>query len=172
MFEQIIIDKVQRALDGQMGAMSQEITQQGHVDTGALRDSLTARVFKRLDNQIVGQILMSEEYGYYVDQGVAANRVNYPPQVLVPWILRNLNVTNEEEALSVAWAIRTTHKRTGIPSPGSFAFSNNGFRTNWTERSIEAYRPKFNDIVRGALADYAEALLQDVVRESQQNQAA
>lgn len=124
--------------------MQQELIDQGHKDTGELIQNLTPKVVSDATS-VIGQIF-AVDYGIYVNFGVAANRVNYNPYVLVPWVQRKIE-PDEKKAIGIAFAIKKTHEREGIPSRKSFGFSNNGYRRNWIERSTEIARPEIDKIV-------------------------
>lgn len=143
--------------------MQKELRDQGHEDTGKLVNGLTKNVFRKSADVIRGEILSNVEYGQYVNDGVQNAR--YSPKILVPWVQRVLGISDEDEALSVAWAIKKTHEETGIPSPGSYNYTSNGFRTNWTERSIEMSSREFQEKIDSGLFKYFNALAQDAARE-------
>ena len=92
----------------------EELRGQGHRSSGRLEESF-AKVIEIKVNEAKG-IITAEEYGIYLDKGVAANKVKYAVDVLFPWIKRIKPGISVSEMTSLAYAIRAVHKKKGIPA--------------------------------------------------------
>lgn len=137
------------AMDDIRKLLIAELSAQGHRNTGALEKSLSYEV-KREGDGIVA-VMTAFEYGLYVEFGVPASRIPYT----LGWRKRGGNskyiqglVTffshkglSPREALGAAFATARKHKREGMPTRGSYAFSSNGRRTGFTRNTLEQYLP-------------------------------
>ena len=106
---------------------------QGHRDTGKMLDTLEI-VVNEESGQVTGKLL-AEGYAVYLETGIRADRVNYPISVMVSWWRRK--GLGEKDATRAAWATRANHKKFGIPSKASNAFSKTGKRINFVSDGIQ-----------------------------------
>ncbi len=106
-----------------IASLQKELIEQGHKATGNLVNSFEQRVIE-VPNSIVIEILM-DEYGIYVNEGRKTGGKKVPINVLVDWIERKAIVNGDKEVKSLAFAIQQTIHKEGIPTKGSFKFSNN-----------------------------------------------
>ena len=127
-------------------ALRTELEQQGHVATGRLLDSVEAVPLIFNDGFRID--VYYEDYGNPVDTGVSAGNIPFSPGSgarqsryitgLIEWVgVKGLAAAGSREAKSIAFAIAHTHKKEGMPSRGSYKFSNNGRRTNWVKYVID-----------------------------------
>lgn len=122
-----------------------ELTKQGHILTGKLRDSIelvsreTARGF-----EIDGLFL---SYGLPINTGVPGSRIPYSPGSgrkrskyiagLIDFVRKRRLATKESEVKGIAFAIARKQKQQGQPTRGSFRFSKNGRRSNWVDVGLK-----------------------------------
>jgi hypothetical protein len=111
---------------------------QGHHLTGGWEKSLHGSVFSSGTTVVLLGTMNS--YGGIVEQGVSNNRIPYGGskasggtskyiQGLVSYFkLRGLG---EKEAMRAAFATAKTHKKEGMPTKGSYAYSKTGQRTKF-----------------------------------------
>jgi hypothetical protein len=114
-----------------IASLQKELIEQGHDATGNLINSFEQRVIE-VPNSIVLEILM-DEYGIYVNEGRKTGGKKVPINVLVDWIERKAIVNGDKEVKSLAFAIQQTIHKEGIPTKGSFKFSNNGRRKGFID---------------------------------------
>jgi hypothetical protein len=114
-----------------IASLQKELIQQGHQSSGNLVNSFEQRVIE-VPNSIVIEILM-DEYGIYVNEGRKTGGKKVPINVLVDWIERKAIVNGDKEVKSLAFAIQQTIHKEGIPTKGSFKFSNNGRRKGFID---------------------------------------
>ena len=114
-----------------ISSLQKELIEQGHQATGSLVNSFEQRVIE-VPNSIVIEILM-DEYGIYVNEGRKTGGKKVPINVLVDWIERKAIVNGDKQVKSLAFAIQQTIHKEGIPTKGSFKFSNNGRRKGFID---------------------------------------
>lgn len=133
-------------------AIKDEIAQQGHRDTGKLIDSVSYE-FEHDETEDVLRICFSWlKYGVYVDRGVKPQNVPFGGgtgktskyiQGLIAWAKRK----GFDKPVSAAFAIAHTHRKEGIPSKGSYRFSNNGRRKAFTKHALAASENKVRQML-------------------------
>lgn len=141
-----ILKRFQLALENMADNGRLELARQGHKATGSLINSLEAKITSSDIDRLVG-VIMSNDYGVIVDQGVPPNRVPFGGgsgnssqyiQGLLNWVSIIRPGLSSQEAKSFVFAIANTHKKEGIPSRGSYAFTSNGRRKNWIKFGLES----------------------------------
>ena len=118
-----------------IASLQKELIEQGHQASGNLVNSFEQRIIE-VPNSIVIEILM-DEYGIYVNEGRKTGGKKVPINVLVDWIERKAIVNGDKEVKSLAFAIQQTIHKEGIPTKGSFKFSNNGRRKGFIDFVID-----------------------------------
>lgn len=78
-----------------------------------------------------------DEYGIYVNEGRKTGGKKVPISVLVEWIERKAIASGDKDVKSMAFAIQNTIHKEGIPTKGSFKFSNNGRRKGFIDFVID-----------------------------------
>lgn len=150
------------ALEFLVNKIREELDAQGHKASGKLIDSVEKRVRGELGGIIRGEILI-EEYGIYLDKGVAASRIRYNPEWLIPWAnIVKPNLT-EKEVRQFVWAVWTAHRREGMPTRGSYAYSRNGRRKEWMKYGIEKNIDEFEELLN--LFSFFENFIEELVQE-------
>lgn len=118
---------------------------QGHRMTGAFEDSLEVIT----DSNSVSGI--GNRYGIYLNVGVKPSEIKHPfARARIDGLTRFVEYRmglSGKEAVSVAYAIATTHKREGMPTSGSYAYSDNGKRTDFIDDAIALSEEKIIDIL-------------------------
>lgn len=120
-----------------------ELAAQGHVLTGKLSQSITFDV--SADGTVANGQMFMEDYGVFVDVGVQAQNIpfgggrgrggksQYIQGLISFWEKRGLS---GRDAIGAAFATAHVHKREGMPSRASYAFSNTGERTGFVRDAI------------------------------------
>lgn len=138
-------------------AAKKEWVEQGHNASGKTLESF--EVTDKLANGDLVIGLLTNDPAIYQDRGVRANRIRYNPEVLRSWAERIKPNASDREITSFIWAVRKTHEKEGMPSRGSFSFSDNGRRTEWTKFGVVDQEDKFVDLLN--LFEYVEALIEE-----------
>ena len=140
-----------------IASLQKELIGQGHDATGNLINSFEQRVIE-LPNSIVLEILM-DEYGIYVNEGRKTGGKKVPINVLVEWIERKAIVNGDKEVKSLAFAIQNTIHKEGIPTKGSFKFSNNGRRKGFIDFVIDnELDGVYNELEQQVFEGYDDAI--------------
>lgn len=134
--------------------LQKELEQQGHRDTGKLIDSINYEILS--DSKAVYITFSYLYYGDIVNDGVKPNKIPFGNstnattskyiEALKNWAKRK----GFKKPLSAAFAIANKHKKEGMPTKGSYAFSSNGRRKNWKTFTLESYLPKSLEIFANA----------------------
>lgn len=145
----------------------EESKAQGHYLTGAMESSLSY-VTGRLGPL---RILTGTgvDYTHYVNNGVATDRIPFRQGSGVKtsayieglkqfFILRK--GLSEKEALSAAIATAKVHKKEGMPSKASYAYSSNGERTGMIEAAITKKEPILDAYMSNAFDNMVEDIFQ------------
>ena len=136
-------------------SMKELLKLQGHRLTGKLEESLRFEVKKKKKG--VSVVFFGLKYGIYLDKGVSPARVPFGGrrtgatkslyiQGLQKFAEKRFFV-NKKKALSIAFAIARKHKKEGIPTLASVAFSKTGERLNWIDRSVQKEQKFLNKII-------------------------
>ena len=140
-----------------IASLQKELLGQGHKATGDLINSFDQRVIE-LPNSIVIEILMNE-YGIYVNEGRKKGAKKVPISVLVEWIERKAIASGDKDVKSMAFAIQNTIHKEGIPTKGSFKFSNNGRRKGFIDFVIDNELDEvYNELEQQVFKGYDDAI--------------
>ena len=140
-----------------IASLQKELLGQGHKATGNLINSFEQRVIE-LPNSIVIEILM-DEYGIYVNEGRKTGGKKVPISVLVEWIERKAIASGDKDVKSLAFAIQNTIHKEGIPTKGSFKFSNNGRRKGFIDFVINnELDGVYNELEQQVFKGYDDAI--------------
>lgn len=140
-----------------IASLQKELIQQGHEASGNLVNSFEQRVIE-VPNSIVIEILM-DEYGIYVNEGRKTGGKKVPINVLIDWIERKAIVNGDKEVKSLAFAIQQTIHKEGIPTKGSFKFSNNGRRKGFIDFVINNELDEvYNELEQQVFEGYDDAI--------------
>lgn len=142
---------MKKALDFLTEEARREILQQGHKATGSLANSFEYEFSVSATG--AKAVIIANDYGRAVDTGVASSNVPFSGtgqggtsqyiQALIDWANVIKPSLSNREATSFAFAVAYTHKKEGIPSRGSYAFSENGRRKHWVEFGLESRQQDF-----------------------------
>lgn len=156
-----------------IGELRDELRDQGHNLTGRLSNSIGADIDEDADGWEID--ISHEKYGVYLDFGVKPDRIPYSPgsgakyskyiHALKDWVLARGIKTNEKAALSMAFAIARVQKREGMPTRGSFRFSQNGRRTGWLQYPSTAKENDIHSQLYDFYAQYIDASIDDAMTE-------
>ena len=128
-----LIPTVRKVMELFRDYIKKEGEDQAHRDTGKMLDTLEIQVNEER-GQVTGKLL-AEGYSVFVQTGVRADRVNYPIEVMISWWKRK--GLGEKDATRAAWATRSKHKKEGIGTKASNAFSKTGKRINFVSDGIQ-----------------------------------
>jgi hypothetical protein len=122
-----------------------QMDMQGHRMTGAFEESLEViHDFSSVSG-------IGNTYGIYLNIGVKAEQIKYPYARariagLTRFVEHRMGLSGKD-ATGVAYAIATVHAREGMPTRGSYQYSNNGKRTDMIDDAIEVVEPEIIEIL-------------------------
>jgi len=134
-------------------ALKNELHAQGHVNTGALANSIEGQI-KQVADVIVLTVWMND-YWINVNRGVGADKIPYSPgsgagssnyiQGLIDFFMsKGLQF---DEARGAAFATANAHKREGMPTKGSYRFSDNGRRLGFVDHTIAEEQQRIDELL-------------------------
>lgn len=150
-----------------------ELAAQGHRASGKTEKAIRTRVTLELSSAVARAEVLVPEHVMILDKGVRASRVPFGGrsggresryiQKLLEWSRDVKPSMTEKDRKSFVFAIAHTAKKEGHPTRGSFRFSSNGRRTNWSEHAIRRKRGQIKSILN--LTAFVSALIQETVLE-------
>ena len=142
---------------------------QGHNASGTLRDSIRYEINKIPG--IVQSIVYMRSYGFYIDRGVAAKDIpfsgftggggksDYIEGLRRYWILKGLD---GDEALRAAFATAMKHKKEGMPTQSSSAFSDSGKRTGFFSDAVYDLRSEIDSLNKLVGEEFRVAIVETI----------
>ena len=136
-------------------ALMNEFEAQGHKMSGAVVRDIEYVVKQEVNKiSIAG---MMYPYANYLAAGTKAAKIPFSGiggggtslyiQALKNYARQRMGIDNEKKALSVAFAIAHTQKKHGMPTPGSYAYSSTGKRTEWIGDAFKRDESKIVEVV-------------------------
>ena len=154
---QKVIERFQDGLNKLADSGKLELAAQGHKASGKGVNSIEAKITSKNLDKLIG-VILANDYLIPVDSGVKASRVPFGGtggggtskyiEGLLSWVNIIKPGLSERKKLSFVFAIAKTHKKQGIPTSGSYRFSQNGRRKNWILNGIEKQAEGFEDEFR------------------------
>jgi hypothetical protein len=153
------VKDIKRALYTLIKASQKELEAQGHKASGETSNSFEVKVIPG-GPVLIGQVLGSEVL-LYLDTGTKPHWVPIAP--LKKWA--NIVGTGSiRERESLAYAVQRSIATVGTPSPGSFRFSSNGRRTNFSEFARKAAQGDVDKILESSTGEEVEAALENIFK--------
>lgn len=166
--DDILLLKAEQVAKFFQNELKNEHIAQGHKLTGSFVNSINYEVLS--DVNTITILLKYAEYGRYLETGVSAAKIPFGTktgkkvsqyiEALRSWAtLRGF--TNP---LGAAFAIAKTHKKEGMPSKGSYKFSNNGRRTDFQSFVLKSNKSFLEDFISQDVAQQLTTQLFDLIR--------
>jgi hypothetical protein len=146
---------LQHLVDG----AKEELTEQGHVASGAGLKSLEAKI-QVTPTGFLGLVLV-EKYVLDLDQRQRPKVV--PIGDLLKWASNVGNFTTAGNKLAFARRVQFSIARFGVPTPGSFLFTNNGRRTEWVKYGALRVEKRLDRLIDDP--DFVRSILDDAIRQ-------
>ena len=174
--EGILRETLRRSVQFIKEQVQKELEEQGHRATGKGIDDMDITIERTRDGFVAK--LMVQDYLFIVDKGVTPGRVPFSGrgsggggseskyiQALIDWIKVIKPSLEEAERKSFAFAIANKAKEEGHPTRGSFEFSRNGRRKEWSKFAIDQNIPRFEQLLD--LGNFVAATIDNFVTEYQ-----
>lgn len=146
--------------------LARELIEQGHKATGRLAASIEQQVVAYANG--IALEIKYLEYGRYVETGVSADRIPYGKktgaktskyiQALIEWI-KIKGIASGLQAKGLAFGIARKHAQEGMPTRGSYNFSNNGRRKGFQSYVVQQNAAKIDELLQDGLAQTVSAQL-------------
>ena len=146
-----LLPAIREAMAEYQTAFKKSLEAQGHVLTGKLRDSIVYEIEQNPTN--ITATMFIEDYGLAVEFGVPAANIPYSgnsgsggTSKYIQGLIRffELRGLAEREAKGAAFATANKHKKEGMPTRASSAFSQTGKRTEFIKDAIDSEGPRIN----------------------------
>ncbi len=146
---------------------------QGHYNTG----KLAASIYDEID--IIGTAIVSsfyyEDYGEFIDKGVRADRIPYRrgsgagSSKYIEGLISFFKSKGLSDRISsrAAFATANVQKREGMPTRGSYAYSNDGTRTGFVNAVIFENSNLLDSLFDDAVAATFEVIFTDMIEKYQ-----
>lgn len=154
-------------------ALINEFVSQGHKLTGGWENSLKYHIISTANETCAtGE---ANFYGSILSAGVNPDRIpyggpstgattsKYIQGLIAYWKLRGLN---DKEAIRDAFATAKNHKKEGLPSSGSYRFSETGQRTQFIEIVDAKVSYELNEAISEGLDEIIDALFHETKSET------
>lgn len=154
-------DAILRALRLLLTNSIAEQKAQGHIASGETVASMGVRVEPSGAFSLTGVIYGSQVLEY-LDSGT---KPHFPPvDAIKSWLIDR--GVSESEAEAAKWPISIAISQQGTPTDGSFAYSLNGRRTEWSKEALKVSLPEMAKILRGS--NWVRQLFRQTIREHNQ----
>ena len=139
-----------------------ELRLQGHYLTGALEASIMPQEV----NENGGVTLTASSLGYLEDleTGVPASQIDSSVSrldAMTRYVELRFGYSGSK-AVSVAWAIIKKQQKEGMPTRGSYAFSQTGFRTEAVEQTFDKNQDKYVGEIDNAAFDNLDTIFNQI----------
>jgi hypothetical protein len=136
-------------------SLVKELTEQGHILTGKLRDSIELVSKETARGFVIDGLFL--DYGLPINTGVPGSRIPYTPgsgrknskyiNGLIDFVKKRRLASKESEIKGIAFAIARTQKKQGQPTRGSFKFTKNGRRSNWVDQGLKGVEETIEKLI-------------------------
>lgn len=143
--------------------LKSELKEQGHHNTGNLESKIDGDITSNgNDGTLIGT---APYYALILHHGYGPERATWKsfPSLIEYFMSKG---KSEKEAKGIAAATIQTWKRTGMPTPGSYAYSNNGRRLNVIEVVDKVTTPAVNRTMSDGLDDMVSAKFHETPSET------
>lgn len=169
------IEALQQGVEAAMSRLQKKLRKtledQGHVNTGRLRDSIKYEI--EVKTGAVVARMESLDYGLVMEFGIPAGRIPYGGrtgrggrskyiQGLITYF--ESKGLQGREAIGAAFATANVHRREGLPTVASRRFSNTGERTGFVKSSIEQDLGTIAAVIEQTTGHYVQLEFGDVFR--------
>lgn len=144
--------------------IGEEFELAGHTNTNSFNNSLRGEIIEGTDGDTIN--IYGNEYGIYLDKGVTSDKIPFSGSKgtggnskyitgLKNWVGSKLGISDDREALSIAFAIAHTHMNTGMPVRDGKLGS--GF--------IDEVRKKYKDDLEALIIKYLNNMILKINRQ-------
>lgn len=140
--------------------LQDELTKQGHNNTGKLHDSIMVELKRQADTTVIRG--KAQFYGKNVDKGRKPGGKRIPLKVLEKWVKSRGIATGVKKIRGIAFLIQRAIWTHGSPTPGAFKFSKNTKRLEWISSALDRQDRRMEEKITDAVTAEFDALLERV----------
>lgn len=141
--------------------LKKELREQGHYLTGALEESIDAKLSK--SGADVSLEIVAAEYINDLNTGIPAEHIDLSDpqylQGLAEYARLRWNLKTERQQLQAAYNIASAHRREGMPTKNSYAFSATGERTEAIETSFNEHERENDQIFENTFSSELDEII-------------
>lgn len=158
-------------------ALDKEFSAQGHRMTNSLIEGIEYK--KEYKGKNLEISVLMKNYGVILETGVPKEKIPYNPtirtgagtskyiQALANYAKQRMGARSEATAKSIAFAIARKHWKEGMPTKGSYAFSQTGKRTEWIEEAFKKNEDKIMKAIEAIALDSTSVTIELVISKFQ-----
>lgn len=139
-------------------ATNEELAGQGHKLTGSLEGSIANQIDEIPDGW---QMLVTmAHYAGYLERGVKAENIPFSPgsgkgnSLYIEGLTKFAELRGMTNPKRAAFAIAHKHLKEGMPTRGSYRFSENGRRTGFAAQVLDENEDKIREIISSEILGY------------------
>jgi hypothetical protein len=129
---------------------------QGHSMGGKIVKDIEYKVKQETNKLILSGFMYP--YGNIIAAGTPEHKIPYSGrtgrggtslyiQALQRYVKAKMNIDDEKKSLSIAFAIATSQKKYGMPTPRSYSFSSTGKRRDWIEEAFKKNQDRIGEAI-------------------------
>jgi hypothetical protein len=136
--------------------LSDEWEAQGHAMTSAITKNIEYKVKREAMTLILSGMIYP--YGNIIAAGTKASKIPFSGRTgrggtslyisaLQRYVKNKMDIDDEKKSLSIAFAIAHTQKKEGMPTSGSYRFTQTGKRTDWVEEALRKNEDRIAEVI-------------------------
>ena len=162
---------VQKVADLARDAIILQWQAQGHNLTGAAVRDLETRIVQTAQGFLISGYV--NDYMGYLNTGVTSNRIPYSPGsgARTSRYIAGLQTyaklrmgKSDKEALSIAFAIASKHKREGMPTRASARFSQTGKRTGFIDQALDGKEDEMGELITAGVTEAFTLVIDNLIQ--------
>ena len=170
-FEKVITESLKDLANFMIEDLKKELQEQGHIMTGALRDSIELTQL-RISQGSQEAFVSLQNYYEVLDKGIPASRIPFNPgsgrkrSLYIEGLIKFWTIKrglSNEEATRAAFATAHKHKKEGMPTQSSWKSSTNGRRLEFFTRTLNSNI--HSESFENSLQDQLELLSDQIIDE-------
>jgi len=146
-----LVRRFRKGLEVVVDAMKAEFIAQGHNASGETIKSFEVRIKKDFED-LIGEIWVAK-HAVFTDSGTRPHR---PPfKAIFEWSKHVMPGLSEKERRSFSFAVINKISKEGTPTRGSYSFSQNGRRKEFSKHAVDSAQQEFEEKL-----DYLQFLIE------------
>lgn len=163
-----------KAMEDLIETGTEELTQQGHIDTGAGVRSMEVEITEKAKEKLRIAI-KGNDYLLDLDQGVPPDKVDLSAEAekkMLAWAARKRPTLSDSNRRRFVFIVMNKAAFVGYPLPGAYLYTQNGRRLNWIDEGIaknveQTFEVQYAifDLLADRFEDLMNLLIQDAKKD-------